>query len=288
MNHLTMGEIKFLNRYLKGDSRDGDITSSILGERRGRFVITVEERCVISGIEPASHLFETVGAKVFLPKGVGSGAPVENGGTIMTVEGLSGEILRVERTALNILSRMSGIATLSRKAQDLVDKASPGTRVAGTRKTTPGFTLFEKRALIDGGALPHRMNLTQMSMLKDNHIAALGGGPEGIKIGVNELRKLYGPYNIIEVEAEDLEQGIAALEAGADIIMLDNMPPEKCGEVASRIRDGARELTRSVTIEASGGITMENLVEYAPHVDVISLGFLTHGARPIGFRMEMG
>ncbi len=288
MYHLTMGEIKFLKKYLKGDSRDGDITSSILGEREGRFVITVEEGCVISGIEPVSHLFESVGASVLLPDGIGSGSNVEKGRTIMTVEGLSREILRVERTALNILSRMSGIATLSRKAQNIVEKASPGTRVAGTRKTTPGFTLFEKRALMDGGALPHRPNLTQMSMLKDNHIAALGGGPEGIRIGVNELRKLYGPYNLIEVEAEDLEQGIAALEAGADIIMLDNMPPERCGEVAARIRDRARELTRSVTIEASGGITMDNLVEYAPHVDVISLGFLTYGARPVGFKMEMG
>ncbi len=287
MYHLTMGEIKFLKEYLTGDSKDGDITSSILGERRGRFVITVEDQCVISGIEPVSHLFETVGASVLLPDGIGSGSKVGKGVTIMTVEGLSREILRVERTSLNILSRMSGIATLSRKAQDIVEKASSGTRVAGTRKTTPGFTLFEKRALMDGGALPHRMNLSRMSMLKDNHIAALGGGPEGIKIGVRELRKLYGQYNIIEVEAEDPEQGIAALEAGADIIMLDNMSPKECGKVAARIKDRARELTRSVTIEASGGITMENLSDYAPHVDIISLGFLTYGARPVGFKMEM-
>ncbi len=287
MNHLTMGEIKFLNRYLKGDSRNGDITSSILGERRGKFVITVEEPCVISGIEPVSHLFQSVGASVLLPDGIRSGSNVEKGGTVMTLEGLSREILRAERTALNILSRMSGIATLSRKAQDIVEKTSPGTRVAGTRKTTPGFTLFEKRALIDGGALPHRLNLTQMSMLKDNHIAALGGGPEGIKKGVTELRRLYGPYNIIEVEVEDLEQGGMALEEGADIIMLDNMTPKRCGEVAAYIRDRSRELSRTVTLEASGGITMEDLVEYAPHVDVISLGFLTYGARPVGFRMEM-
>ncbi|MCK5774254.1 MAG: carboxylating nicotinate-nucleotide diphosphorylase [Thermoplasmata archaeon] len=287
MNHLTMGEIKLLNRYLKGDSRDGDITSSILGEQRGRFVITVEEPCVISGIEPVSHLFGSVGASVLLSNGIGSGFEVDKDGIILTVEGLSREILRAERTALNILSRMSGIATLSRKAQDIVEKASPGTRVAGTRKTTPGFTLFEKRALMDGGALPHRMDLSQMSMLKDNHIAALGGGPEGIKKGVTELRKLYGPYNLIEVEAEDLEQGIAALEAGADIIMLDNMSPGRCGEAAAYIRERSRELSRTVTLEASGGITMDNLVEYAPHVDVISLGFLTYGARPVGFRMEM-
>jgi nicotinate-nucleotide pyrophosphorylase (carboxylating) len=195
-------------------------------------------------------------------------------------------LLRGERLALNIMSRMSGIATTARKASDIAEKTSPGTRVAGTRKTTPGFHYFEKRALIDGGALPHRTDLSSMAMLKDNHIKALGGGPDAVIAGVEMIRERYGPFIKIEVEVEDIPCGLAALEAGADIIMLDNFSPEAISVASSQIQKAAGDQGREIVLEASGGITLQNLKEYVPHVDVVSMGALTYAANPIDFKME--
>ena len=195
--------------------------------------------------------------------------------------------MRAERIVLNILSRMSGIATKAYKATGIVEKASPGTRVAGTRKTTPGFALFEKRALIDGCALPHRKDLSSLAMLKDNHISALGGGPDAIRDAVEMIREVHGPYIQVEVEIEDIDSGIAAVDAGANIVMLDNMTHEEASEASIALREAASKLGRKIVLEASGGIGIDELASYAPHVDVISMGSLTYGASPIGFKMEM-
>jgi nicotinate-nucleotide pyrophosphorylase (carboxylating) len=194
--------------------------------------------------------------------------------------------MRAERIVLNTLSRMSGIATKARKISDIVQKVSPGTRVAGTRKTTPMFGSLEKRALIDGGALPHRPDLSAMAMLKDNHLAALGGGPDAVLCGVEMIRERYGPYVNIEVEVEEIPSGLAAVEAGADIIMLDNFTPGGLSKAVMEIRKAADDQGKDITLEASGGITLENVEEYAPHVDIVSMGSLTYNVSIIGFKME--
>ncbi|MGA1792911.1 MAG: carboxylating nicotinate-nucleotide diphosphorylase [Thermoplasmatota archaeon] len=283
---LTYEEKKVLKRALKQDSGKGDLTACIFDGDTGTARIIAEEDCVLSGMEALQYIFEWAGATIEFSEGALSGSICGKGEVIATVKGPIEALFRAERIALNTISRMSGIATVSRKASDIAGKASPGTRVAGTRKTTPMFAVFEKRALADGGALPHRPDLSSMAMLKDNHLAALGGGPDAVLFGVEMLRERYGPYVKIEVEVEDIPSGMAAIDAGADIIMLDNFAHEGLSKAAREFRRYAEEQGREITLEASGGITLENLELYAPHVDVASMGVLTYGAQVISFKME--
>jgi len=286
MMPLNQEEKDLLLRALRQDSGRGDLTSCIFDGEEGRGVIIAEEGCILSGIEAVDLLFSELGGRVSFPEGVASGSVCGKGEVVAVVEGLAEGLLRAERIALNVLSRMSGIATMARRASDIAEKISPGTRVAGTRKTTPGFHCLEKRALMDGGALPHRMDLSSMAMLKDNHLKALGGGPDAVLIGVEMIRERYGPYSVIEVEVEDIPSGIEAVEAGADIILLDNFTPDTLPGAADEIRRAADINGKKVVIEASGGITFENLKRFAPHVDVVSMGCLTYGARTVGFNMD--
>ncbi len=288
MRDLSDEEMELLEGYLLSDMYKGDPASSLLEGIDGTASIYVEEECILSGIEPAMYLFDLMGAECVPETGVNPGVSWDPTDPVLTITGPIQGILKVERTVLNILSRMTGIATLARGASDIAERGSPGTRVAGTRKTTPGFTPFEKRALMDGGALPHRMSLSSLAMLKDNHLIALGGDVKTLIEAIRTLKERYGPYMPIEVEVESMGMGVAALEAGADIIMLDNMTPEQCGESAAKIRSRSDELKRRVTLEASGGIGMDDIPEYAPHVDVISMGSLTQGSSPIGFRLDIG
>ena len=286
MTPLTYEEKKFLKRALKQDSGRGDLTACIFDGETGAARIMAENDCVLSGMEAMEFLFEWAGAKMNFLDGVRSGSICGKGEVIATAEGPMEALLRVERVALNMISRMSAIATVARKASDIAERASPGARAAGTRKTTPMFSHFEKRALIDGGALPHRLDLSSMAMLKDNHLASLGGGPEAVMFGVEMIRERYGPYVNIEVEVEDIPSGLAAVEAGADMIMLDNFTPEGISKASREIRKHADDLGKQITLEASGGVTLDNLGLYAPHVDVVSMGMLTYGAPAVGFKME--
>lgn len=288
MRELTDEEMEVLKSYIWADSGGGDATSPIFSDEMGTASIFVEDDCVLSGIEPALFLFEEAECDPAVMQGVEDGSVCGGGSEIMRVEGPVKDLLRAERIVLNILSRMSAIATISRNAADRAEAASPDTRVAGTRKTTPGFALMEKRALIDGGALPHRKDLTSMAMLKDNHLAALGGGPDAVIVGVEMIRDEYGPYMQVEVEVEDVSAGIAAVDAGADIILLDNMSPQQIEKASGEIREHAQNTGREIILEASGGIGPDDVEEYAPFVDVISMGSLTYGAVPVGFRMDLG
>ncbi|MGA1822882.1 MAG: carboxylating nicotinate-nucleotide diphosphorylase [Thermoplasmatota archaeon] len=287
MHPLTDDEKKAVRRYLKADSRRGDPTADLFDGAEGLAVILPEENCILSGIEVMVYLFSELSCSLEFRKGAVSGAEWSEGEPIAHVHGAVPDLLRGERVALNIISRMSGVATAAGRASKIAEEASPGTRVAGTRKTTPGFNLFEKRALIDGGALPHRYDLSSMAMIKDNHLSSLGNGPNAVKEAVRRIREIYGPYLKIEVEIEDIDCAIAAVDAGAEIIMIDNRSPEECAFFSEALRKRASDLGREVTLEASGGITLETIPEYAPHVDVISMGSLTEGYRPIGFKMEM-
>lgn len=287
MKALTDLEKKVLDGYLLDDSGRGDATGIMFEEDTSTAIIISEENCKISGIEAAEHIFRKVGCSVKFPDGISSGAYVKEGTEIIEITGPTSGIMRGERVALNILSRMSGIATISGKASDIADKASPGTRVAGTRKTTPGFSIFEKRALMDGGALPHRMDLSSLAMLKDNHLNALGGGPDAVIAGVKMLKESFGPYIKIEVEIEEIPSGLAAVNAGADIIMLDNFSPESVAIASAEIIKAADEQGKDIILEASGGIGLDEISGYAPHVDVISMGSLTYNAPYIGFKLDI-
>ncbi|MGA1866329.1 MAG: carboxylating nicotinate-nucleotide diphosphorylase [Thermoplasmatota archaeon] len=286
MMPLTDDEKKLLEMALWQDSGKGDLTSCMFDGENGTAVIISEDDCILSGVEALEYIFDRAGAEVLSSEGAFPGCICGKDAVIATVKGPMQALLRAERVALNVLSRMSGIATMSRKASDIAERVSPGTRVAGTRKTTPLFGTFEKRALMDGGALPHRPDLSSMAMLKDNHIAALGGGPDAIKDGVWNIRERYGLYVKIEVEVEDIPSGIAAVEAGADIIMMDNLSPRELMKASVEIRRCAEELGRGTILEASGGITLDNLDLYAPHVDIVSMGSLTYAAPIASFKME--
>ncbi len=286
MLELTSEEMELLRSYLWQDSGGGDLTSHLFSEDDGSAVIIAEDDCILSGLEAAIFLFEEEGCETELIVDSCDNGLCKAGSEILRINGPVPGLLKAERVALNVISRMSGIATMANNASRKAEEASPGTRVAGTRKTTPGFQIFEKRALMDGGALPHRRDLSSFAMLKDNHISALGGGPGAVKKGVCRIRDLYGPYILIEVEAEDIETALAALESGADIIMFDNIPPDEIMKASETVREAAKKQGKRIILEASGGIRIEDMASYAPWVDVISMGSLTYGAPLKSFKLE--
>ena len=208
----------------------------------------------------------------------------ENGGQkikLATVTGPVSHLLRGERTALNSMSRCSGVATLSNQCVQIANKHKWGGEVAGTRKTTPGFRLVEKYGLLVGGASTHRLDLSQMVMLKDNHVWSCGGS---IEAAVKKARGVSGFSQKIEVECQSLEEALIAAGAGADVVMLDNFGPDKLKEDAKVFK----EKYPHVVVEASGGITMETMAGYfSEHVDVISQGKLTQGYDCVDFSLKI-
>ena len=200
---------------------------------------------------------------------------------LATVVGPVNALLRGERTALNTMSRCSGVATASRKAVDHAKSLGWKGLVAGTRKTTPGFRLVEKYGLLVGGAATHRLDLSQMVMLKDNHIWAVGGS---ITKAVQVARKAAGFTCQIEVECQSLEEALEAASAGADIVMLDNFEPSQLKQDAATFKSQFPH----VTVEASGGITFDTMHSYiSDHVDVISRGNLTQGYPAIDYSLKI-
>ncbi|KAL7467288.1 hypothetical protein ACHAXS_007536 [Conticribra weissflogii] len=200
---------------------------------------------------------------------------------LATVTGPVSHLLRGERTALNTLSRCSGVATLSRKCVDIAKCNNWNGLVAGTRKTTPGFRLVEKYGLLVGGAATHRLDLSQMVMLKDNHVWSCGGS---IAEAVKKARIVSGFSQKIEVECQSLEEAFVAAEAGADVVMLDNFTPEQLKKDAATFKAKYPH----VTVEASGGITMETMPEYfSEFVDVISQGKLTQGYDCVDYSLKI-
>lgn len=197
-----------------------------------------------------------------------------------TVKGPANALLRAERTALNIISRCSGVATASANAVDEARKVGWAGQVAGTRKTTPGFRIVEKYGLLVGGASTHRLDLSQMVMLKDNHIWSAGSITKAVKLA----KKAAGFSQKIEVECQSLEDAVEAATAGADIVMLDNF--ESC-----KLKSDAKTLKGQfphILIEASGGITTETMSSFlSEDVDIISQGRLTHGYSCIDFSLKI-
>jgi nicotinate-nucleotide pyrophosphorylase (carboxylating) len=271
--------LDYLLQFIEEDAPSGDVTSvAIIPDIACNALIRAEQAGIIAGLEEASTLFSHFGVSVnHLAK---DGDAVCQNDTLLLLKGDAKKILLVERTALNIIGRMSGIATQTRKMADVVSAVNPSCRVAATRKTCPGFRILDKKAVMIGGGDPHRMNLSDGILIKDNHLALvpLGSAIQAAKIGT--------AYKKIEIEVETPENALLAVKAGADIIMLDNMSPGQITRTISVLKsEGLRD---RVIIELSGGIDESSLQQYAElDVDVISLGVLTHSVKNLSVNLEI-
>lgn len=274
----VMVPLSYLLKFIEEDAPFGDVTSEavIPGEVSAKAVIIAKQDGVIAGVEEARALFEHFGVKVNVRRR--DGERVGRGDVVLELEGNARAILLVERTALNVMGRMSGIATEVRGLVEKVKSVNPKVRVAGTRKTL--LKPIDKRALLIGGGEAHRFSLSDAVLIKDNHLA-LVPLEEAVK-----RAKEFSVYKVVEVEVESLEDALKAAKAGADVVMLDNMKPGEIEEVIEALkREGLRG---RVKIEVSGGITPENIEEYAKlDIDVISLGYLTHSVKNFDVSLEI-
>jgi nicotinate-nucleotide pyrophosphorylase (carboxylating) len=271
-----------LREFLKEDIGWGDITSEALIDdgqmAKGRLFF--REDGVAAGLDEVATIFRILGCEVNAI--MRDGSSVSRDQTLMEINGPAKALLGGERTALNILSRMGGIATTVSKIAAQVSKVNQSTKVAATRKTLPGFGELDKKAVVLGGGDTHRFRLDDCVLIKDNHLALLPSITEAVRAA----RSAVSFTKKIEVEIESLEGAVEAAEAGADIIMFDNMPPEEIERCLARLSElGLRE---GRVYEASGGITPENVGEYAASgVDVISMGSLTHSVRALDVKLEI-
>ncbi|HML05314.1 MAG TPA: carboxylating nicotinate-nucleotide diphosphorylase [Methanobacterium sp.] len=245
---------------------------------KGRII--AKEEGIIAGIDSVNLLFDEFGVETTIFKSEGD--KIEINDVVIEIEGDARIILSLERTVLNLLMRMSGIATLTFNTLNNIRKVNNNVILACTRKTTPGLQFFEKNAVKIGGGDTHRFKLDDCVLIKDNHIEIVGSVEEAVikaKNNVSFTKK-------IEIEVESLEDAITAVKIGADIIMLDNMSPDKIIEVLSYLE--SNNLRHKSLIEVSGGIKPENIIEYAKtSVDIISAGYLTHSASALDLSMEI-
>jgi nicotinate-nucleotide pyrophosphorylase (carboxylating) len=266
-----------IREFLTEDIGPGDITSELVipvGARaRGRMIC--KEACVLAGAGEAREVFEELGLTTVLRER--DGARLREGDIVMEVSGSARSMLSGERLALNFVMRMSGIATLTRTLVDRCHKINPKVKVAATRKTTPGFRAYEKKAVEIGGGYPHRMGLYDAILVKNNHIEIAGGVGEALARARKHSRKK------VEVEVGSRDEALAAVEHGADIIMLDNFDPAGALMLAGELK----RIKPNVLIEVSGGIRPDNIERFAPSADIISLGWLTHSVRSIDFSMRI-
>jgi len=271
-----------LREFLKDDIGWGDITSEALIDdgqmAKGRLYF--REDGVAAGLDEVAAIFRILGCDVNAI--MRDGNSVSKNQTLMEISGPAKALLAGERTALNILGRMAGIATTVSKIASQVSKVNPSTRIAATRKTLPGFGELDKKAVVLGGGDTHRFRLDDCVLIKDNHLALLPSITEAVRAA----RSAVSFTKMIEIEIESLKGAVEAAEAGADIIMFDNMPPGEIGRCLARLSElGLRE---GRVYEASGGITPENVGEYAASgVDVISMGRLTHSVRALDVKLEI-
>ncbi|MDD3042238.1 MAG: carboxylating nicotinate-nucleotide diphosphorylase [Methanosarcinaceae archaeon] len=270
--------IKEIEQFIEEDLGHDDISCTLVPDRSAEAIIFTKEACTVAGLGEAGAIFNYLGVRA--ETSLKEGDELEAGALIFRLKGGAVSILRAERLALNFLGHLSGIASLTSSCVKLVRKHSKSTRVACTRKTTPGIRKFEKRAVVAGGGDAHRFNLSDSIMIKDNHIQLMG-----IEAAIRAARKASFTKKI-EVEVESEGAAVLAAGLGADIIMLDNMKPEEIVSTLKVLEE--KGLKQSVLVEASGGISRENLEEYAKTgVDVISMGALIHKARWTDISLEV-
>lgn len=268
---------KMIRRFLDEDIGRGDLTSEAIfaPDQQGSARLVARQACVVAGAETvAAEVFAVQNPQITVSEAVADGCRVVPGQALLRVSGPVVDLLKAERVALNLLQRLSGIATLTAAFVDKV-RDYP-VRITDTRKTTPGLRLLEKYAVRVGGGSNHRFNLTDGVLIKDNHIAACGS----IRQAVERVRR-ETPHTIrIEVETDTLEQVEECLQCQVDIIMLDNMSP-------ARMQEAVRRIAGRALVEASGGVNLESLAAIAASgVDIISVGALTHSAPACDIGMD--
>jgi nicotinate-nucleotide pyrophosphorylase (carboxylating) len=274
---ITDGQVE---QWLREDVGHHDVTNQVPGETTGRLV--AKERGVAAGLDAAAAVFAYL--DVAVTERIDDGAAVEPGDAVLRVAGPAREVLRGERVAVNVAGHASGVATKTRRAVAAAREVDDDVRVAATRKTTPGLRGIEKRAVAAAGGDTHRLDLSHMVMVKDNHVAELG-----LERAVERFRERVSFATKVEVEVEEPGDAPRAAAAGADIVLLDNMDPETTEEAVDLLAERAADLGREVLAEASGGITVETVPEYAATgVDVISLGSLTHSAPALDYSFRTG
>lgn len=266
---------KYILAALQEDMTSGDITTdAILKDERAEVDLRAKDKGILAGLDVFKRVFEILDEDVSFEFYFSDGDEVNNKDLIGKISGRAKAILEGERTALNFLQRMSGIATYTKKMVDALD--SDHVKILDTRKTTPNMRVFEKYAVTLGGAYNHRYNLSDGIMLKDNHIDAAGE----IREAVEKVRRLNPFVKKIEVEVENFDQVREALEAKADIIMLDNMDIEE-------IKEACKIINKRAIIECSGNISLENINSYRDlDIDYISSGAITYGAGVLDLSMK--
>jgi nicotinate-nucleotide pyrophosphorylase (carboxylating) len=274
---LSPAVMALIELALEEDLGRGDVTSEAIfdAKARARGRIIAKEPLVVAGVDVARAVFLRVDAATRCDLAVADGQAMQKGEVVCEVSGTARAVLAAERTALNFLQRLSGIATATRRYVDAI--VGTKTRVCDTRKTAPGWRALDKAAVRAGGGANHRPDLAGGVLIKDNHIAACGS----VRAAVERARA-YAPHGLrVEVEVTRLEQIEEALAAGAEVILLDNMSP-------AQVKEGVAKIAGRAVVELSGGITLDTIRAYAEAgADRISVGAITHSARAVDLSLEV-
>ncbi len=268
---------KALASFLAEDIGNGDVTSNLLPRKKISANLISRQAGIIAGVQYAKEIFSSKGCQVKIMKK--DGLKIKPNDIIIIISGTAQAVLSCERTALNLLSRMSGIATQTNILVQKIRKINPKVKLYSTRKTAPGLRIFDKEAVEIGGGHKHRISLDQMIMIKDNHIAVAGS----VYPLLDKARK---KNKKIEVEVENLHNAIIAAQGGASIIMLDNLSPKEITEIVATLKKLG--LRNKVKLEASGGIDSTNIQSYArTGVDMISVGKITSSVSGLDLSLEV-
>lgn len=268
-----------VRQWLEEDVGPGDVTcdATIPAELQGKAIMHAKTEGIFAGLPVLTAVFHEVDAALEVKPFIQDGDRISKGTILAEIYGSVHSILKAERVALNIVQRLSGIATKTNRLAERAKAGNPNVRLVDTRKTTPGLRMLEKYAVRVGGGSNHRYGLYDAVLIKDNHIKAAGG----IRQAVTMARKAIPHTMTIEVEVENLEQISEALEAKADIIMFDNMPLDM-------MRRSVERIGKAAVTEASGGITIDNIMEVAAiGVDVISMGSLTYSVEALDISLDL-
>jgi len=268
---------KELLRFISEDIQGGDITSVLLPKKKIRAKIISRQEGVLAGVKFAGNIFRLKGCNVKIIKK--DGAKLKSNQIILQISGNAGTVLSCERTALNLLSRMSGIATQTNFLVSKIRKINTKTKLYSTRKTAPGLRFFDKEAIMIGGGHKHRMSLNDMVMIKDNHLLVTNS-MEGI------IKNAQKRHKHVEVEVENQRDAILATNSGATIVMLDNFSPVQIKKTITELQK--KKLRNKVKLEASGGINSKNITAYAKtNVDIISVGSITNSVKGLDLSLEV-
>jgi nicotinate-nucleotide pyrophosphorylase (carboxylating) len=271
-----------IRRFVEDDIGQGDVTT-LLTIPPGTIVeaeVVAKESGLAAGVEEALALLKSfdLEAKVL----VSDGSKVKKKTIILKVAGDARTLLSIERTLLNILTRMSGIATATNQLVEKVRSSGYKTRVACTRKVAPGLAYFDKRAVMLGGGDTHRLHLDDLILIKDNHLAILGSIDKAVK----KVRSNVSFSKKIEIEVSTADEAVEAVKAGVDIVMLDNFSPQGVKEAIALLKK--KRLRNKVLVEASGGINEQNILQFASAgVDILSVGELTDSAKALDISLEI-